>query len=514
MAAAPASAATERAVGLMVALVGFLAAAGIMADNSLLTHLATGHLILDGGRVPDLDPYSRFGADQAWTVQSWLVSVAYAVLDDVAGTGAIRAFHGLLGAVVARSLWTLTRPLDRSADAGPGPAGGPMLIARIGLALAPVVIGIGLWSPRPLLVGLVGLALLLVLLRSDRPAWLAVPLLWTWANSHGSFPLASGLLVLIVLGYWLDHRRLPARPVRLLGWTVLGTILAVVGPLGVRVLLFPLGVVADREAMAGVVEWEPPTLSSPWELAWLALGLLPVLAARRGVGWERLLPAIVFVALGALALRNVAPASIVVVALLAPRLVGQGRSVGNRAETRAETPGAEGPTTRADRLGRAVGLSAAVALVVAVVTIVSAPGLDLRAYPVSEIERLEQAGVLPDDDIVVVHREAVGNYLIWRHGAEANVFVDDRFDFHQPELLADHRDLVAGQRAREILDRWQADVVLWQADGPLAPWLVEAPEWVVEAGERWLVACRIGGPAEQVCADPITPPALALPSGS
>ena len=42
----------ERAGALAAALAGFVIAAGAIADNSFLTHLATGRLILDGGSVP------------------------------------------------------------------------------------------------------------------------------------------------------------------------------------------------------------------------------------------------------------------------------------------------------------------------------------------------------------------------------------------------------------------------------------------------------------------------------
>ena len=92
---------------LTLALVGFVVAAGVMTDNSLLTHIATGRLILDTGQVPSVDPYSRFGAGQDWTVQSWLVSVIYAALDRLAGPAAIRTFHGTIGALIGLGLASL-----------------------------------------------------------------------------------------------------------------------------------------------------------------------------------------------------------------------------------------------------------------------------------------------------------------------------------------------------------------------------------------------------------------------
>ena len=73
---------------LGVLFVGAGAAIGLrsLADNSFLTHLATGRLILDSGSVPSHDPYTFTAAGEPWTVQSWLASLLYAVAEDVART--------------------------------------------------------------------------------------------------------------------------------------------------------------------------------------------------------------------------------------------------------------------------------------------------------------------------------------------------------------------------------------------------------------------------------------------
>ncbi len=463
----------ERAIGLAFALVGFVVAAGVMTDNSLLTHLATGRLILDDGSVPSVDPYSRFGSGQAWTVQSWLVSVIYAALDRVGGPGAIRVFHGATGALIGLGLWALSAPARRVA-------------MRVGLTAGPLVVGVGLWSPRPLLVGLVALIGLLLVIQEDRPGWLLVPLLWVWGNSHGSFPLAVGLVTLVLLGQWVEDRTLPLDRLRLLGWAMVGTTVAAVGPIGLDLLLFPLRVLGRRDAMIGVVEWEAPSYGSIGELAWLAVGLLPLLAARRGAGWSRLIPAIAMSLTAAVALRNIAPASIVVAAMVAPALAVSGR-------VDPSTP------RSAARFARIIGITAGTALVVAVATVAASPGLDLQRYPVTEVDLLDGAGLLTDDAIVVAHREAVGNYLTFRLGERSSVFVDDRFDFHDVELLADHRDLLAGRNVRAILDDRAVDVVLWEVDQPLADWLTEAADWTVRTGDEWLIACRVGSTAEARC---------------
>ena len=328
--------AAERAFALAFALAGFVLAAGVMTDNSLLTHLATGRLILDTGSVPSVDPYSRFGAGEPWTVQSWLVSLVYASADRLAGPPAIRLFNGVVGALIGIGAWRLGGPAGRVGT-------------RVGLAAAPLAVGFGLWSPRPLLVGLAALVGLLLIVRERRAPWLLVPLLWVWGNAHGSFPLALAFLTMTVLGGWLDDRRLDRRDLGLLAWAAIGTAGAAVGPLGLDLLAFPLEVLADREAMTGVVEWEAPTYATPGEWAWLGSTPLLLLAARRGGRWRDLLPAVAFVLAASLALRNVAPGRHRGRGGGCPRAWPWSRRSGGRAPAVADGPTATAP---ADPVGR------------------------------------------------------------------------------------------------------------------------------------------------------------------
>lgn len=459
-------------LGLLATLIGFVVGAETMTDNSLLTHLATGELILERRSVPLVDPYSRFAAGEPWTVQSWLVSLIYGLTGQVGGSSGVRALHGVVAAGIGLGLWQLAAPARR-------------IVPRFGLAVMPLVLGVGLWSPRPLLFGLLALVAVLQVIRLDRSPWLLVPVMWLWVNAHGTFPLAFALIAAVALGQWLDRRQLPSRELRLAGFATVGTALAVINPVGLRLLTFPIRMLPRREALQAVVEWQPPTFASPWE--WLYLGLIPlvVVAAKRGAGWQELLPAIGFLAMGLLAVRNIAPASIVVVAMVAPSL----RDLFGRDEGTAASP-----------ISRAVGSAALVALAVGGAAVLIGPGLDLTLYPEREVDYLEEQALFPSPDVVVVHREAVGNYLTFRYGAGAGVFMDDRFDFHPLDLSRDHLTLLEGGDYDDVLDRRGADVVLWEADGLLTDWLRRSDRWQFAMdGDRWVVACRVDSPAFGRC---------------
>ncbi len=468
----------SRSLGLLAVLFGLLVGARTLVDNSFLTHLATGRLILDSGRVPSVDPYSQTAAGQPWTVQSWLISVLYAGLDRVLGPVAIRVTHGLVGAGLASLIWRLVEPARAT-------------VVRLGLALIPIVLGIGFWSPRPLMFGLLAMAVLLAVIQGvidiDARPWLLIPLMWLWANSHGSYPLAIVVLLAVIAGTAIDERRLASRDVRLTGYAAAGIVLAAIGPLGLRVLWFPFQLLSRRDALDGVLEWQAPTFTKPTELLFLALVPLVVLAATRGTPWRSLLPALVFLASGMLATRNIAVGSMVIVTLLAPSFSGLLKmSDGGNVSV----------------ISRTVGRAVVAGMIVTVAALVVTPAMDLSRYPVEEVDFLAERGLTPADGVVVTHREAVGNYLTYRYGSDAMVFIDDRFDFYPIELTTDHLTLLDGEDARAILDRWEADVVLWQADEQLADWLDEADEWrFASADDEWVIACRIGGSVTDRCFD-------------
>ncbi len=83
--------------------------ARVVADNSFLTHLTTGDLMRARGSVPTTDPYSWTAAGADWTVQSWLASLIYSVVAELAGGLGIRLLNGVLCGLVMVGLLVLAR---------------------------------------------------------------------------------------------------------------------------------------------------------------------------------------------------------------------------------------------------------------------------------------------------------------------------------------------------------------------------------------------------------------------
>ncbi len=458
--------------GWLLAVAGFVIGGKIISDNSLLTHLATGELIVERGWVPDADPYSHDFAGRPWTVQSWLASLLYTRAVDLGGQSALRLLHGALGAAVMVGVWRLVAPARQ-------------LLVRAGLVVVPLLVGGALWSPRPFMFGLVGIIVVLLVLRGEVRPWALIPAMYLWVNTHGSFPLALVILGAAGVGHMIDRRQVPVRHLRLTGWMAAGILVAGLNPVGPRLWWFPLMLLGRGEALDEVVEWAPPSFENPVDFVYLSLLPILVLAARRGLPWTDLLPAVGFFATGLLAIRNMAPASLVVVTMAAPALAGlMGRTIGDEVGRRA----------------RMLAVAGGTGLVVSAIAVMSSPGLSLDRYPVDAVTYLEERALLPADDSVVIHREGVGNYLTHRYGADAGVFIDDRFDFYPVDRTRDHLTLVYGGDYREVLDRHRADIVVWERESDLGDWLDADPGWDLPfRDDEWIVACRSGSRAADSC---------------
>ncbi len=434
------------AIGALFALVGAVVGMGRLGDNSFFTHLATGRVIIDTGSVPSADPYTFHALGEPWTVQSWLVSLAYAGSDELIGLAGPRLIHMALGAAVAAMIWWLTRAVVT-------------LIPRVVVAGICLVAGAWMWAERPLMVGLLCFCLLFVL--AERGSiWWALPLMWMWVNSHGSFPLALVLMAAMLAGRRLDGGD-TSRLVRLTGAVAVGTLIGgLVSPAAGRILVFPLTALERSDQFQSVLEWQSPDFSDLGPRMFLAQLLLAMLVARRVRRWEVVIPAVLFVAAALLSVRNVPMAAVT----LTPWLAAAAPTLGSLT------------SDARSRLGTALGAVAITGFVVAGFSLVGDDHLDPWGYPIAEILHLEDEGVLPSG-ARVAYEEKVGNYLEYRYGPTGDIFFDDRFDFYSRETLDEMIELRNGRRVLEVLDEYDIDVVIWKADSTIPEILRLSDDW-------------------------------------
>ncbi len=469
-------------VGIVLVLIGALIGAGELHDNSFLTHLATGRWIA-AGHVGDLwmgtsDPYLATSTGRTWVVQSWFASVCYSLAESVAGAAGVRLLVSAITAGLVAALWRLS--------AGTGDHAERPLLGRVVAVGGVIAIGGTVWSERPLMFGLLFLAV--ALLAADgivRSRWLVV-IGWLWVNIHGSFPLGIAALGAIAVGAALDRRFVPtADATRRSEWQalrdlVIGCLLGgMLSPVGPVLLTLPVTLLRRREMLAHIQEWQPPDLAQGWARLFVLFAAVAVVALARRRSFRSGIPTVVFVAAGAMAARNVLVASVVLSSVIARGLAGLG-SIGD----------VRRPLLRPCTV--ALGVLAPVLVLATAAT----GDYRLGAYPVGAVDFLEQHDLL-DGSVRVIEEDYVGNYLAWRYGAGVGAFIDDRYDLHDDELVDDYVVLRRGLAGwAGVLDRREVDVVLWSAGEELTELLASAPGWRVAYDDRdraafgYVVFCR------------------------
>lgn len=461
---------TPRLESLYIAsfvLLGFRLGVRPIGDNSMLTHLRTGIGIARSGAIPRTDPYSFTAEGSSWVVQSWLPEWTYGWAYRLGGSD--YRLVVLEQAVLMAGLAWLVLRLART--------GSPLRTAGAGL----VAVGIGapFWSPRPLLFGLVCMALTVWVVERRRTPWLLVPIVWVWVNSHGSFPLGLVWLCARASGEALDWRAWPRDAVRYVGAFGAGLVVSALNPLGVRLLAFPFTLGDRRDAFEHIVEWMSPDFQRHRAaLLFLALALLLLVRAR--LTWRDVVPSVAFLAAGLLAMRSLPLAAIV----LAPVL---GRIL-RQPESGSDRPPAP---RRSERVNRIFALAIATAFVLFGASIWWTEPLRLGSYPEAAVTFLDRERLLRKPHRVA-HPDFVGNYLELRYGSAVKVFIDDRYDMFPPAVSRDYRTLLTGgPGALDVLDRRRVDVVLWDRTLPLSGLLQATGRWQeLLRDEDWLVFAR------------------------
>jgi hypothetical protein len=288
-------------------------------------------------------------------------------------------------------------------------------------------------------------------------------------NTHGSFPLGFVAVALMAAGAWLDGER-HLREVRLLGWMVVGALAGAINPLGFRLLLFPLQILQKSHQFRTIVEWQPLRLDTVWSFVFVAQLIVAVLLLVRRRSWRAALPLVVFAGFAFTSVRNMAPATIVLVPGMAAAVAGLGSIDGLRRSRSAMA---------------AIGACVIAGCLLAVVSLAQ-PDTDLDAYPEHAVTWLQDQGLLEHH---LVAPDYVGNYLEARYGPRQMVFIDDRVDMYPARVVDDAIDLVRGShRWPEILGRYHAGAVLWNRDSDLAKLMRRSPDWRIAYRDKdWYV---------------------------
>jgi hypothetical protein len=442
-----------------------------LSDNSMFLHLRTGIDMATTWHVPRTDPYSFTALHHSWVVESWFAELLYGLAYRAGGLHLVILEQGVLMAALAIVISVLAR------------AGTTLrTIAAAGVA---VFAGAALWSQRPLLFGLLALALTILVVEQRRSPWWLLPIGWVWVNTHGSFVLGALWLGGTYVGTAIQEKRRP-RELERYGLAFAAAMCAgMANPFGPRLVAFPLVVESKAKVFQTIVEWRSPNFQSAGELfalVFFSLGLLILI--RRGAPLRDSLVVVGFLALGLISVRNLSPAAVV----LAPAL---GRAMGSRGAVEPAAGASQGAVAGPGRVLRAV---LAVAALIFLVGSYRTSGLRLHNYPVGAEDYLAAHHLLAGQRIAT--QDFVGDYRELVEGiGPSKVFIDDRYDMYPTSVTDDYDALLAAHSAAlNVLNRWDIQIVMWQRYQGLPDELDLAGGWkAVYTDKSWEVLVRSPG---------------------
>jgi hypothetical protein len=393
----------------------------------------------------------------------WLGDLVLAVAHTLGDWRGVLALRALAVAVLVAII------VDGALRARPGR---PIVAAAA--ALPAIALSRFAWSDRPELLGLVCFAILVRLLRGgDRGLLLAIPLLFVWAQLHGSYALGLGLILASCAARALETDRERWRLLPIAAAALLVTLLT---PSGLSAwtssgghFLAPPRYIAE--------EGVPDARSLPGVLFMTTLGLVIATATLGRRATLRDAAILIPVALVALTAARHTPFLAIAaapyfasrwpdpLARWRSRLSGDARPTETLSTRGTPSLGRDGDPPRAGALGRS-GVVMFSALAVALAVLSADSRVDERGYPRAALAALPSGSGL-------FNQYDWGGYLI-TFAPSTPVFIDGRLFPFVPSVLEDYRVVVSARPGwQAVLDRRGVRTMLVRPTDAIATRAVE-----------------------------------------
>jgi hypothetical protein len=446
--------------GLLVMFVAFRVLRPVQ-DPDTYWHIEAGRLLSETWDFVTVDPWGA-AASLPWIYNQWLPQLLMSWTEERFGLGGIAWLLSLGSAAVIAIVWWTCRRRASS-------------LASVVIAALAALAMMGSLTPRPQLVTFALTAVFVdVWLRTaedGRARWWLVAVSWVWACSHGMWFLGGLVGLVTVAGMALDHARPPRQLGRLALVPVLCLLAGALTPVGPRLLTSPFQV---SEVAGYIIEWQPPSPTSPSLIAVLLLAALPILSGLRTkdrLSWHVVLLLGLTIVLALLYLRTL-PIAAAIVAPLA-------------AETSSRVLPRE-PVARREAVLTAS--LATLALVVAGFLAVATAG-----KPGSGPNDLDGPIAALPRGTVVCNESGDGGWLIWKH-PNVRVTLDTRVEIYSVEHIEDYaRFLRAEPGWQEYPARAGCAYALLPTSEPVVEALTTRLGWsVVATGKNRVLLRRPG----------------------
>jgi hypothetical protein len=469
----------------------FILAARNITDPDFWWHLRTGQYILDTHSVPRADPFSFTRLGHPWIAHEWLSEVLIYSIYRVASWGGLIVVFAAVPSLTFIFLYL--RCAGRPYVAG-------LLVLWAAFVCRPT------WGVRPQTMSVLLASLLLWMLErpnlTRRTLMWVVPLTLLWANLHAGYSLGIALLVLFLLGGWLDSifgftgwSEVRAETRWLFLTLLLSLAVVVFNPNGWRLYGYPFATLHSTTMQKDIAEWFSPDFHRgeylPLAAMLVAAVAFPYLSRQRMRPRTMLLVCVSAYA----ALQSVRLIPIFAL-IAAPFLTEHAEaflqslkwSIGPR----------KSRSLNASRLARhgaiAIGLIVLASLQLRQI-IKRQPAAEAAAFPEAAVSFLHdhhQPGPLFND-------YDWGGYLIWHLYPGDRVFIDGRADLYGDQFLDEYAaayDLTGDWQ--KPLNRWQIGAVVVPPQSALATALQATGTWKVLFRDRQATILARSDPSMKV----------------
>jgi hypothetical protein len=501
----------------LVILVVSIGGHRLFGDADAATHVATGSWILQHRQIPKTDPFSGTRPGAEWFAHEWLADLGAALLYRACGWNGLVAAAALL---IALPHVLLFRFLVRRGDD---------VLAAFGAVVAAAATASSHWLARPHLLTVLCLVLWTVTLervvsrRSGRRLLLRLPpLALLWANLHGGFLVAFGVLFCYGLGEVLTGRIAgpPDGPVTSGSRSMVGALAAtgivsaactLVNPWGWRLPRHLISFFAFHgPALAATTEFAPAAADDRAGLAlfvFTGLCIAGLACGLRAAALEKGAPASGTACPGRTSARPFHPGTILALALTTAMAFSSIRHVEVMAIFGALVISGgmslllrlrlDGPTR--DRLaalrlreqggGGAIGVAAIVVVwILAFLGLLPHAGFDPGQFPVGAVAALRQDGTVPQGPVFAP--DVWGGYLILEW-PQVRVFVDGRWDMYGDEFFKRYAGIYLAQPGwSDALIGMGVTLAILPRDAPLVEAMGNSPDWVRHRADETSIVFR------------------------
>ncbi|MGA7635296.1 MAG: hypothetical protein WCB00_00070, partial [Candidatus Acidiferrales bacterium] len=227
-------------------------------DPDLWWHIKTGELILSTHRWATTDPYSYTAKGMPWMSCEWLGDVVFATVYRLGGLRGLEALLVMLASAVILALYAFATLRSGNSKAG-------FVAAAVLLTLANASFNL-----RPQMMAYLFLILTLIALErfrqgKQRAVWGLPVLFMIWINSHGSWIIGLGVVVLYIacglvtfqVGSLEARRWSTSERLRLETVFMLSLAAVMITPYGVRLAAYPFTVASSLPiSVANILEWQ------------------------------------------------------------------------------------------------------------------------------------------------------------------------------------------------------------------------------------------------------------------